>query len=334
MQINTLKPIIIRNIKLFFFLLIFANLKILQSQSQVELFSNSDYKELRIGLNSSFRNASEMYLNDSLINLFYQPFYYKDSSGNQQSFSNAYYNSIYSETEFDIDVNYKITDDLGFYANIPFYMADLKKVNKFDTTIKEQEVEFRRTYNLNQDSLFDVFLVNHITMGFRYYIKNTDKSYFHLFTDFKLALNKVENINSNPNYPFQAPLGNELSFGSALGYKIDNVNLETNILYNYRANDYLDRAIANIRLTLQSIKEANIYVNYNIVQGIGLKDLAENQKLLPSQMPLGYNQSNLGFGFLFDYKSKYILDINYNIMLQGNNTWKKNSVNLNMSYRY
>jgi|GEM_PF-4436303 len=321
-KINT-----IRITKLIFFISLILNcFDNLMSQTIPENFINKGYKDFNIIFNYKANNSSEIYQFDSLQNKFTQDFVFNDSI----IFRNAYYNFNFDSQEFTLGGSYKINDNFNVFAYLPIQVLSLNKINKFDS-VNSQNVT--NTINFNRDSTFNLTLLNHLIFGTRYYLKNKQENYIQVFSEFRIALNKVSIVNNNPEYPFWSPLSNEILFGSAIGYKINKLLFESSFLYNYRDRDYLDRLIGDLKITFQNIEEASIYAHYNFQSSLNLKKLQNNKiHLNPNQISLGYNHSTIGFGFNFYVSKKYLIDMNYNIMLSGVNTFKTNNINLNLFY--
>lgn len=317
----------IRLTKLTFFIYLVLNCyNNLCCQTSQENFINKDYKDFNIYFSYKANNASEIYQFDTIQNKFVQDFIFNDTT----IFKDAYYNFNFDSQEFIIGGSYKIQDNLNIFAYLPLQIVSLTKINKYDSLSPQNSIN---TINFNRDSTFNLTLLNHLILGTRFYLKNKPENYIQVFSEFRIALNKVSQINNNPEYPFWSPLSNEILIGSAIGYKLNKLLFESSFLYNYRDNEYLDRLIGDLKVTFQNIEEASIYAQYNFQSSLSLNDLEKKNKILkPNEISLGYNNSSVGFGFNLYLSKKYLIDMNYNIMLSGLNNFKTNTVNLNLFY--
>lgn len=313
--------------KLIFFIWININsFNYLESQTIQENFINKNYKDFNLFLNYKSFNSSEIYQFDSLQNKFIQDFRLNDSI----IFKNAYYNFNFDAQEFTIGGSYKINNNLNIFAYLPLQILSLNKINKYDS-LNSQGIN--NTINFNRDSTFNLTLLNHLILGTRYYLRNKQDNYIQVFSEFRISLNNVSMINNNPEYPFWSPLSNEILIGSAIGYKFNKLLFESTFLYNYRDNDFNDRMIGDLKITFQNIEEASIYTTYNFQTSFNLNKLKNDKVILfPNQISLGYNSSSVGLGFNFYISKKYLIDMNYNIMLSGINTLKTNNINFNLMY--
>lgn len=305
----------------------------------IENFQNKNYKDFKIGTRGRFSTASEIYTFDTLISQFKTPYLQRLTDTTSIFLDKAYTINNYSETEYVIDFDYKIFEDTRFFVNLPITFVSLEQNYKLDSIVIIDNFRFLRTIDLSPDSNFNETFLNHISFGLRQYLKNTDNNYIYLFGEYKLALNKVENINNNPNFPLIAPLSNELSIGTGIGYKYNKTFFEGNFIYNLRDKEYLDRIFVNTRFSYQNFEESAIYATYDIVSSIGLNDATFKQNdfikyMTPRQISLGYETQALGLGFWFELKKKILFDVNYKIMLFGTNQWKTNTVNVNIQYKF
>lgn len=322
----------------------------LKSQTyNLDVFNNKNYDDYRFSIRSSFCNASEVYsLNkaDGVYSKFYEPFATVDTNNNIVWIDSAYSKSNYSQTEINFDFDYKIFENTRVFFSLPVTFTSLERSFKLDTLVPYPKgngdtLFYQRTKDLYPDSNLNITLVNHISFGLRQYLQNSEEQYLYLFSEAKIALNKVRNISNNQNYTITEPLSNELSFGTAFGYKLDKMVIEGDFIYNHRDNAYLDRLIFNSQISYQNFEESAIYITYDIYSSLGLNNLRDisgasvetMETMKPKEIPLGYNLQQLGFGFWFDLSKKYLFDVSYKIAVDGENIWKTNVVKLHLVYK-
>lgn len=272
-------------------------------------------KKFEIGISYNAYNSSSYYnLNDSLITTQYDTFKNYDSTAD----TTVRYTFDFTRTTLTLDGKYNVNNSMAVGLSLPLSFYKLRERylsdeygNRFDrgnfSLTQLDYIEINAVYKFEAAQLF-----GGLEAKVRIPSRGQNGLYGH--TDFL----------SDGAFEFLA--------GSYFGAKVNKTNFFTEVLYNYRAEDYKDQFIVNSGIGFTTVPNTELKLfaamhisasSFDNVRPLNIRETVSQE-------------NNYGVGALFkiNLTDEFNTTFNYFVTLAGKNTWSYSLFTLYVGYQF
>jgi len=272
-------------------------------------------KKFEIGISYNAYNSSSYYnLADSLVTTLYDTFKNYDSTAD----TTIRYTFDFTRTTLTFDGKYYLNKELAVGISLPLSFYKLRERylsdeygNRFD----------RGNFSLTQ---LDYFELNAV---YKY-------EAVQLFGGLEAKI-RIPSLSQNGLYGHSDFLSDgafELLAGSYFGAKVNKTNFFTEVLYNYRAEDFKDQFIVNSGIGFTTVP--NTELKLFAAMKVSASSFDNPRPLNIRETVNQENNYGIGAQFKINLTDEFITSFNYYVTLAGKNTWSYSLFSLYVGYQF
>ncbi|OGU58601.1 MAG: hypothetical protein A2X64_05095 [Ignavibacteria bacterium GWF2_33_9] len=279
-----------------------------------------EQKKFEFGLTYQNLNASSFYdLNDSLHIATTELVNLLDTAGNIIGDSLVNYTYDFKKTTIGLFAKYHATRDLSLFIHLPLSFYSLNE-------------KYYRDYSGNRYDRRDLSRtrLDYIELGAEYEVtKNALSSGFLGSIRIPSGFDSSQEPDTNM---FLSDGFFETNIGTFFGFKANTFYWKNEVVYNHRAEDFVDQLLVNTYLIFSTVPNTEFAVFSK--NRVSLGSYSKARPLISHAEILQDNNFAAGAEFKIMLDENIITKMNYSVTLAGRNTWIAGIFNIYVGFRF